>query len=76
MICGAHLPGGTYIGMSAPVVNCDKGIFGEDAEEFRPERWLDASPEEIKNMERAFFSVSCTIPSRFPFVARDNHPFY
>ncbi|KAH8666053.1 cytochrome P450 [Tricladium varicosporioides] len=57
VICGTHLPGGTYIGMSAPVVNCDQGIFGVDAEEFKPERWLDASTEEIKNMERAFFSV-------------------
>lgn len=60
VICGTHLPGGTNIGMSAPVVNCDKGIFGEDAEVFRPERWLDASMEEIRNMERAFFSVSST----------------
>lgn len=60
VICGTHLPGGTNIGMSAPVVNCDTSIFGQDAEVFRPERWLEASPEEVKNMERAFFSVSST----------------
>jgi len=32
--------------------------IGEDTKEFRPERWLEASFEETKNMERAFFSAS------------------
>ena len=58
VICGTQLPGGTIIGMSAPVVNNDKSIFGEDAEDFVPERWLNSTPEKIKTMERAFFSVS------------------
>lgn len=58
VICGTHLPGGTNVAMSAPVVNCDISIFGADAGDFRPERWIEASPNKIKDMERAFFSVS------------------
>jgi cytochrome P450 len=35
------LPGGTIVGMNPYVVNRDQGIFGRDAEDFRPERWLE-----------------------------------
>lgn len=31
-----------------------KDIFGEDASEFRPERWLDT---DTKHMDRAMFQV-------------------
>lgn len=35
-----HLPGGTNIGYNVWGVNRDTAIFGDDAEVFRPERWL------------------------------------
>ena len=63
MICGAHLPGGTNVCMSAPTVHYDKSIFGVDAHEFRPERWLDATPEQLKKMDRGFLAVcQSTLP--------------
>jgi cytochrome P450 len=34
------LPGGTHISYAAWPLHMSKGIFGDDAEEFRPERWL------------------------------------
>ncbi|KDN64066.1 putative cytochrome P450 [Colletotrichum sublineola] len=34
------LPGGTNVSCAAWPLHLDKGIFGEDAELFRPERWL------------------------------------
>ncbi|WDK16956.1 cytochrome P450 [Colletotrichum graminicola] len=34
------LPGGTNISCAAWPLHLDKGIFGDDAELFRPERWL------------------------------------
>jgi cytochrome P450 len=34
------LPGGTNIGYCVWGLNRDKMIFGEDADHFRPERWL------------------------------------
>lgn len=42
---GRYIPSGTTIGMNAWVVHGDHSIFGEDAESFRPERWLQ-SPDE------------------------------
>ncbi|KAM0240146.1 hypothetical protein ACHAP5_008066 [Fusarium lateritium] len=50
---GEHfLPQGTTCGVSARAVNCSRELFGPDAEEFRPERWIsrDLEDEErIKN---------------------------
>lgn len=57
-ICGIHLPAGTNISMSAPTVHHDKSIFGEDADQFRPERWIEATPDDLRRMDRAFLSVS------------------
>ncbi|KIW85276.1 hypothetical protein Z517_00666 [Fonsecaea pedrosoi CBS 271.37] len=55
-ICGVYLPGGTNVSITAPVIQMDKTVFGEDADEFRPERWLDASPEHLKLMDRSFLA--------------------
>ncbi|KAL2859238.1 cytochrome P450 [Aspergillus pseudodeflectus] len=55
-ICGHRLPGGTNVSISAPVIHQIKDIYGEDADCFRPERWLEASPEALKAMDRYFLS--------------------
>jgi cytochrome P450 len=34
------LPGGTNISYAVWPLHLDKRVYGEDAEEFRPERWL------------------------------------
>ena len=39
-IAGVHMPGGTRIAMNPWPVHRDKNIFGDDAEAWRPERWL------------------------------------
>ena len=38
---GMHAPAGTEIGANPYVIQRDKNVFGEDAHEFRPERWLE-----------------------------------
>jgi cytochrome P450 len=38
--------------MNAMVVQFDEGVFGNDAHEFRPERWL-VSKERYRAMEKA-----------------------
>ena len=38
---GHWIPGGTEIGFSQWAVGRNRDIWGEDADEFRPERWLD-----------------------------------
>jgi cytochrome P450 len=56
-ICGHFIPEGTEVGMSAWAVHQDKEVFGEDANIFRPERWLDSDAQRMAAMDRAFFSV-------------------
>ncbi|KAK4464777.1 cytochrome P450 monooxygenase mpaDE [Cladorrhinum samala] len=48
---GIHLPGGTNIGYCAWGVFRRRDIWGDDAAEFRPERWLETEPEKLKKME-------------------------
>ncbi|KAF2685873.1 cytochrome P450 [Lentithecium fluviatile CBS 122367] len=39
-ICGRWWPGGTVLGTSCGVPERNKQLFGEDADSWRPERWL------------------------------------
>jgi cytochrome P450 len=48
------LPGGTVVGINAWVVHRNLAIF-PSPEEFRPERWLDATPQQLKEMEQTMF---------------------
>jgi cytochrome P450 len=48
---GIFVPAGTRIGWCAWGLFRNKKIFGEDSDAFRPERWLEGSPEKIKEME-------------------------
>ena len=54
---GLDLPAGTIVGTSAYMVHHDRNIYGMDAGEFRPERWLDADVPELKKMQSHFFAV-------------------
>jgi cytochrome P450 len=51
-ICGYHIPAGITVGCHQRVIHLDKNVYGEDAESFRPERWIEASEENRKVMER------------------------
>ncbi|KAJ5629935.1 cytochrome P450 [Penicillium herquei] len=51
-LCGVYLEAGTIVGMNPAVIHHDKSIFGEDAADFRPERWIDSSEEQVKLMDR------------------------
>ncbi|RSL89717.1 hypothetical protein CEP52_014809 [Fusarium oligoseptatum] len=55
-IAGHFLPGGTIAGCSAWVIHQDAEVFGSDAAEFRPERWIDATPEQKRRMSNCLFS--------------------
>ena len=41
------VPVGTEIVVGVSPINKDKAIWGEDAEEFKPERWLSALPSSV-----------------------------
>jgi cytochrome P450 len=48
---GRHIPAGVEININQHVALRDKGIYGADADMFRPERWL-VSNEEVQRMEK------------------------
>lgn len=47
VIRGIPVPEGTEIGWSAFGVQHNKGVYGLDAEAFRPERWLEVKDEQL-----------------------------
>ena len=54
-ICDNWIPAGTVVGVSPGVVQHHKATFGDDADSFRPERWLVDDEQKIRAMERAMF---------------------
>jgi cytochrome P450 len=50
MIDGKFIPAGTQIGSSPFGIHHSKKIFGDDAEIFRPERWLEGDTEQLMEM--------------------------
>lgn len=50
-----YLPAGYRVGMNAAVVHYDRSVFGDDASEFRPQRWLDAN-RDVGLMERCLLT--------------------
>jgi hypothetical protein len=59
---GVFFPAGTIVGINPWVVARDKTVYGNDALTFRPQRWLDASPDALKLMDRNFLAVSLYLP--------------
>jgi cytochrome P450 len=51
-LAGKFIPSGYRIGINPAVVHYDKIVFGDDADVFRPERWLVAE-EQWKAMDRS-----------------------
>lgn len=49
-INGQFIPGGTRVGQNAWAIMQDKALFGEDADVFRPERWLEVDPVTKRKM--------------------------
>ncbi len=51
-ICGKYIPGGSEVAMNAPVVHYDREVFGDDVDEFIPERWIRDGERRAASMER------------------------
>ena len=52
-IQGHYLPAGTNVGGSPYVVNRHKETFGQDAELWRPQRWLEKDMQHKNKLERS-----------------------
>lgn len=66
-VLGRYIPGGTKVGGSPYVVNRHKATFGDDAEVWRPERWLAKGIRDKKNLEQSMLTVS--IAAMLPWLA-------
>ncbi|KIW21750.1 uncharacterized protein PV07_12820, partial [Cladophialophora immunda] len=53
MMGNHYFPEGTIVGINAWVTARDRRVYGEDCDQFRPERWLEAPEEQLTAMERA-----------------------
>nr|API82663.1 putative P450 monooxygenase and putative metallo-beta-lactamase superfamily II [Penicillium roqueforti] len=56
-VCETYLPAGTIVGISPYMANRDKETFGNDADEWRPERWLGLSHEDRKRLENSLLTM-------------------
>ncbi|KAL4788212.1 cytochrome P450 [Aspergillus varians] len=48
---GRYIPAGTKVGINPAVTNRDYGVFGEDADVFRPDRWLQRDGESAEGYQ-------------------------
>ena len=51
-LCGFFVPEGTAVGYSAKATHHSTKLFGPDPGNFRPERWIEASEAEVREMDR------------------------
>ncbi|KAF2708651.1 cytochrome P450 [Pleomassaria siparia CBS 279.74] len=51
-MCGYFFPAGTIVGVNTWVSHQNTSVFGSDAEQFNPSRWLIDDKEKLAEMER------------------------
>ncbi|KAK0727800.1 cytochrome P450, partial [Lasiosphaeria miniovina] len=54
-LCGRHFTEGTVVGMNPWVIHRDKAVFGADADEWNPDRWLADKGQRVV-MERCLLT--------------------
>lgn len=52
-ILGEYVPGNTIVSCNSWIMHRHKPTFGEDADIFRPSRWLLATPDRLQSMNKA-----------------------
>lgn len=57
---GYHFPEKSQVGLNPWCAHYNESVFGEDAAEFRPERWLEADEEKLRMMNAYHMPVSGT----------------
>ncbi|KAL8751898.1 MAG: hypothetical protein Q9199_006119 [Rusavskia elegans] len=62
-IADQFFPAGTVVGINPYVAHANRGVFGLDADDFKPERWL-GNRETVTQMDQYFLSLVL----RFDFI--------
>ncbi|KAF4547698.1 Cytochrome P450-like protein 6 [Elsinoe fawcettii] len=55
-VASHFIPGGTIVGCSPWTIHRSRDVFGEDASDFRPERWIEADEAKLSEMTSCLFS--------------------
>lgn len=53
-ICGTWFPAGTSVGINSWVAHRNEEVWGKDADEFRPERWIESGEEQLRKMNAMY----------------------
>ncbi|KAG9519726.1 cytochrome P450, partial [Aureobasidium melanogenum] len=53
-VAGTMIPQGWKVGMNAAVIGRSKAVYGADADEFRPRRWLESGGETLDRYNLVF----------------------
>lgn len=53
VICGKLVPARTYVAWAIFGAMRDKAVFGDDADVFKPERWIGRDEKKLREMESA-----------------------
>lgn len=51
VLAGKFFPAGTSVGINPWVAHRNKSVFGQDADEFKPERWLSQDIDKLHAMD-------------------------
>ncbi|KAI9737396.1 MAG: hypothetical protein M1834_009550 [Cirrosporium novae-zelandiae] len=54
---GKFMPPRTSVSASAWIIGHNKNLYGDDTDVYRPERWLEASPDQLKRMTKLDFTL-------------------
>jgi cytochrome P450 len=68
-INGHYLPPGTIVSVPHYCVHRDTTTYGPNAEDFQPQRWLEADTQTLDRMDQSFMTVS-TYSAAFVYVRR------
>lgn len=61
VLAGKQIPAGTVVGINSWVMHANTEVYGQDAQEFRPERWLDSDESHVRDMKRCLMMVSSSL---------------
>lgn len=53
-IAGKSFPAGTNVGINSWVAHRNRDVWGPDADDFRPERWIESSEDQLREMNAMF----------------------
>jgi cytochrome P450 len=60
-ICGQFFPAGTELGLNSWCAHFNESVYGPDAQQFRPERWIEAEKaggDTLKALDNYYLPVS------------------